>query len=170
VAPASSRWGIKAGRLEQLAQIDQLALGVGHLDPDRRLAGDALDHQRLGLQAEAKIVEQAHDPAVLDPGGGAELESGHHRPGMDLDHVALDAELLELGADHLGPLEQLALVVADHAGRRVEQVGGWQAPAAAHRRQRELLLFGRHRDHRGAGRRRHLGGGLRARRGRAHDR
>ena len=39
---------------ENLAQADHFAARVRHFDADGRLAGDALDQDRFGLQAEAR--------------------------------------------------------------------------------------------------------------------
>ena len=53
-------------RLQNLAQADHFAPRVGHFDADRRLAGNALDQNRFGLQAQAQIFVQRGDAAVLD--------------------------------------------------------------------------------------------------------
>ena len=51
------------------------------------------------------------DAAVLDAGFGLELESGDHRAGVDLHHVAQHVELFELRLDAAGGFFQLLLVV-----------------------------------------------------------
>ena len=43
-------------RLQHLPQRDHLAARVRHFDADGRLAGDALDQDRFGLQAEAQVL------------------------------------------------------------------------------------------------------------------
>ena len=42
--------------LEQLAQRDRFAIRIRNLDADGRLAGDAIDQDRLGLHRQAQIV------------------------------------------------------------------------------------------------------------------
>ena len=74
-------------------------LGIGHLDAHGRLAGNALDENGFGLQAEAQIFGQVGDAAVFDAGFGLEFEGGDHRAGVDLHHVSKHVELFELGFD-----------------------------------------------------------------------
>ena len=56
--------------------------------PTVGLPGDALDQDRFGLQAEAQILGERGDAAVLDAGFRLELERGDDRAGIDLDHRA----------------------------------------------------------------------------------
>ena len=72
--------------LEHLAQADHFAPRVRHFDADGGLAGNALDQDRFGLQAEAEVLGEVGDAAVLDAGFGLELEGGDHRAGIDLHH------------------------------------------------------------------------------------
>ena len=118
---------------EHLAQGDQLAAGVGDFDADGGLAGDALDQDGFGLQAQAQILGEGGDAAVLDAGFGLELEGGDHRAGIDLDHVAEHVELFELGLDAAGGVLQFLLVVGIAAGHFVEQIGGRQRRRSAGR-------------------------------------
>ena len=74
-------------------------LRVRHLDAHGRLAGNALDQNGFGLQAQAQIFGQRGDAAVFDAGLGLEFESGHHRTGIDLHHRAQHVELFELRFD-----------------------------------------------------------------------
>ena len=46
-------------RLQDLAQADHFAPRVRNFDADGRLAGDALDQDRFGLQAQAQIFASA---------------------------------------------------------------------------------------------------------------
>ena len=46
-------------RFEHLAQADDFALGVRHFDADGRLARDALDQDRFGLQARGTDLRSA---------------------------------------------------------------------------------------------------------------
>ena len=68
--------------LEDLAQADHLAPGVGHLDADRGLAGDALDEDRLGLQAEAEVFGQRGDAAIFMPASGLNSKVVTTGPGL----------------------------------------------------------------------------------------
>src|ERR1019366_1422137 len=97
--------GVRALELigfQQLAQGDQLAPGIGHLNAYGGLARDALDQNGLGMQAEAEVFAEADNPGVLDAGFGLELEGGDHGPGVDLHHVAEHVELFEFGLDAAG--------------------------------------------------------------------
>ena len=112
---------------QNLAQADHLAPRVRNLDAHRRLAGDALDQDRFGLQAQAQVFGQRRDAAVLDAGFGLELERGHHRAGVDLHHGAVHVEFFELGFDAhrrfpSAPAESYGL----RAGDFVQQLGGRQ--------------------------------------------
>ena len=84
---------------------------VRHFDADGRLAGNALDQDRFGLQSEAEIFGEVGDAAVLDAGFGLEFEGGDHRAGIDLHHVAEHVELFELRLDAAGGVLQFLLVV-----------------------------------------------------------
>ena len=91
-------------RLDDLAQEDRLALRVRHLDADVRLAGHAVDADRLGLEREAEVVDESGDARVLDAGVGLELVGGDDRAGADVLDLARDVELLALLGDARGDL------------------------------------------------------------------
>ena len=112
-------------RLEQLAQGDLLAIGVGNLDADRRLAGDAIDQHRLGLHGEAQVVGESGDLAVLDAGVRLELVGRDDRAGVDLDDRALDRELAALLLEQPRAFHQLAFVdlAARPSARRAAPAG-----------------------------------------------
>ena len=78
---------------EQLAQRNLFAVPVRDLDADRRLAGDAVDEDRLGLHGEAQVVGQPGDLRVLHAGVGFELERGDDRTRMNLDDRALRPQI-----------------------------------------------------------------------------
>ena len=65
----------------------------GHLDADGGLAGHALDEDGLGGHRKTQIVGETRDAGDLDAGLGPELEGGDDGPGIDLRHLAVDAEL-----------------------------------------------------------------------------
>ena len=112
---------------EQLSKGDQFAADVGHLDADGGLAGDALDQDGFGVEAEAEVFAEVDDAGVLDAGFGLELEGSDDGAGVDLDDVAEDVELFELGLDAAGGVLELLLVVGIAGGGLVEQVGGREA-------------------------------------------
>ena len=99
---------------------------IGDFDSHRGLAGNALDQNRLGLQAQAQIFGERGDAAVLDAGLGFEFEGGDHRAGVDLHYIAVHVELFELGLDAAGDLFELEGIVRIAAGDFVEQIGGGQ--------------------------------------------
>ena len=121
-------------RLDDLAQPDGLALMVGHLDADRRLAGHALDQDALGAQGQAEVVAQAGDAAVLDAGLGLELEGGDDGAGIDLHHLAADVELGALFRQHLRQVLQLYFVDGAVLVGTVQQRGRRQLVAAGQAR------------------------------------
>ena len=98
-------------RLDVLAQPDDFALAVRHLNADRALAGHALDQNALGFQREAKIVAEIGDAAVLDPGFGLELERRDDRSRIDLRDLSVNLELGVLLGEHLR--QQLEFVGVD---------------------------------------------------------
>ena len=96
--------------LEQLAQRDLLAVRIGNLDADRRLAGNAIDQHRLGLHRQAEVVGQAGDLAVFHAGVRLELVGRDDRARVNLDDRALDRELAALLLEQARAFHQLALV------------------------------------------------------------
>ncbi len=88
-------------RLDVLAQPDDFALAVRHLNADRAFARHALDQNALGFQREAKIVAKIGDAAVLDAGFGLELERRDDRSGIDLRDLAVNLELGVFFGEHL---------------------------------------------------------------------
>jgi hypothetical protein len=89
---------------------DEIPVDVGDLDPHGRLAGDAVDEDRLGLHREAQVVGKAGDLAVLHAGVGLELVRRHHRARVDLHDGPLDRELPAFLLEQARALHQLALV------------------------------------------------------------
>ncbi len=108
-------------RLQQLAQRNLFAGAVGNLDADGRLAGNAVDQDRLGLHRQTQVVGEAGDLRVLHAGVGLELERGHDRPGMDLRDRPLDRELAAFLFQQARAVHQLALVDLALGLGRVEQ-------------------------------------------------
>ncbi|MCK7525141.1 MAG: hypothetical protein MZV64_49815 [Ignavibacteriales bacterium] len=109
-------------RLDDVAELDDLALVVGDLDAQRGLAGDALDADRLRLQGQGQVLGPALDLRDLDARGREVLVGRDDRAGVVLADLALDAELLELLLDAPLLVEELGL--ADLLGRKsdLEQV------------------------------------------------
>ena len=98
-------------RLDVLAQPDDFALAVRHLNADRALARHALDQNALGLQREAEIVAEIGDAAVLDAGFRLELERRDDRAGIDLRDLPVNFELGVFLGQHLR--QQLEFVGID---------------------------------------------------------
>ncbi len=109
-------------RLDDVAELDDLALVVGDLDAQGGLAGDALDADRLRLQGQGQVLGPALDLRDLDARGREVLVGRDDRSGVVLADLALDAELLELLLDAPFLVEELGL--ADLLGRKsdLEQV------------------------------------------------
>ena len=109
---------------DHVAQPDHVAVVVGHLDADRRLAGDRRDDpDARHRQGDRQVVGQADDLRDAQAGLELDLELGDDRPGVDLHDADLVAEIQR------GPLQQhrpgvdLGLVLLDREGRgRLEQV------------------------------------------------
>ena len=109
--------------LHDLAQINLLALAIGNLDSDHRLARHrGLDSHGGCAQRHREIVGQVHDLAHLDSRAGLELVHRDHRPRLDLDHAPLDTEIVELLLQHARAALERGLVDVRMFGRRhIEQ-------------------------------------------------
>ena len=70
---------MELGGLEDFAQGDDFASGVGDLDADGGFAGDAFDEDGFGLEAEAEVLMEGSDAAVFDAGFGFEFVSRDDR-------------------------------------------------------------------------------------------
>src|ERR1051326_5979301 len=102
------RWrGVERLRVDDVAQRDDLALLVRHLDADRRRSADALDADRLRLARQREIVAEVHHLRVLHAGGRLELERRHDRPRMVGRHLSFDGELAAALLDEMANLEEL---------------------------------------------------------------
>src|SRR5580700_5687946 len=80
-------------RLDVLAQPDNFALAVRHLDADRALARHTFNQNALRAQRKTEIVGESDDAAVLDARFGLELESSYNRTRINLRDLAVDFEL-----------------------------------------------------------------------------
>ena len=88
-------------RFENLAQVDLLALAVGYLDSDHRLARHRrLNPHRRRPQRHRKVVGKIDDLAHLDARARLELVHRDDRPRLNLDHAPLDAEVGQLLLEH----------------------------------------------------------------------
>ena len=108
-------------RFEQLAKRDLLAIAVRDLDADRRLTGNPIDQDRLGLHREAQIVGEPGDLRVFDASVGLELERGDDRARMYLDDGSLDRELAALLLEQPRAVHELPLVDLALGLRRIEE-------------------------------------------------
>ncbi len=134
-------------RFEDLAQVDDLALRIGHLDAHRALAGYGRDDADGGrLERQGQIVGQRRDLADLDARRRHHLELRDHRA----RGASADGPLHPEGPEriHEGRAESVQGLRADPVlalGRQLEQVDGRQVRGAVAPTEREqpprLLLL-----------------------------
>ena len=110
--------------LDDVAQMDGLALVVGHLDADGVFAGHALDENAFGAHGEAEVVGQAGDARVFDAGLGLELVGGDHGAGIDLDDLAAHVELGAFFDQHAGFFAQFVFADGLRASPALSRVLG----------------------------------------------
>ena len=134
-------------RLEHFAQSDHFTLSVRDFDANRRLARYAFNQDRLALQAEAQVLVQRDDAAVLDAGFWFEFERRDHRARIDLDDVAEDVERLEFGFDARSGVLELLAVEAGALGRLIQQIRRRQRVSAPARLRLRSIGRGGHRRH-----------------------
>ena len=104
---------------DHLAQPDHVAVVVGHLDADRRLARNRRhDPHARHRQGDRQVVGQAHDPRDPQARLELDLELGDHRAGVDLDDADLVAEIEQRPLQQHGPGVDLGLVLLDRERRR----------------------------------------------------
>ncbi len=125
----------KLRRFQDLAQIDLLALAVGHFDTDHRLARHrGLDPNRQRLERHREVVGQVDDLADLDARSRLEFVHRHHRPGLHFHDLTFDAEIGQLLLEQAGAaLERLFIDLGVLQRRRIEQ-----------RQRRQLVVSARH--------------------------
>ncbi len=143
--------------LEDVAQGDELARPVRHLDADGRLARDGREDADVGRRhGVGDVLRQAGDARHLDTRAELYLVAGDGRAHPAADEARLDAVRGE-GAHQLLPRRVDLALVGAHLLRRVQQRETRQHPAPGRARRR------RSRCERGfgAGRRRQLTVGLR---------
>ncbi len=116
------RWRIEELlRLDDVPELDDLALVVGDLDAERGFARDPLDADRLGFEGERQVLGQVGHLGDLDAGVGEQLVGRDDRTGVVLADLAGDVELLELVLDPALLLEELVLVDLLRGLARVEE-------------------------------------------------
>ena len=98
-------------RLENLAQINLLALAIRHLDSNHRLARHRrLDSHRRRPQRHREVVREVDDLAHLDSGPRLQLIHRDDRPGLDLHHPPLDTKVRELLFEYAGTAFQRGFI------------------------------------------------------------
>ncbi len=120
------------GAVHDLAEADDLAVGVGHLDAHQVPAGDAVDADLLGLEAQGEILFHAQHLGQGHSGVGLELVDGDDGAGLHAHHLALHLELGELLSDELlGGLQQRGIQpvlrlggIEEAPGRQLQPVHG----------------------------------------------
>ena len=80
---------------KKLTQVNGLALLVRQLDADGVAAWDDRHAGRDRAHGAGDVVRQRDHARGFDAGRGLELVERHHRTGMDMDHLALDAEVAD---------------------------------------------------------------------------
>ncbi len=84
------------GRGEDVAEGDDLAVGVGHLDADRLTTGDRRQDADVGRRHRVgDVLVEAGDPGDLHAGPELELVAGDRRADHHADELRLDAVLGE---------------------------------------------------------------------------
>ena len=87
-------------RAQQLAEEDHLAMRVGDLQADDRLAGNDVHHAHgLYRQAARDVLVERRDLADLDARCGLHFEARDDRARIGADDLHVDAEILELEFD-----------------------------------------------------------------------
>jgi hypothetical protein len=112
--------------LEDLLQVDGLAILVRDLDADHGLARNRRDDtDGLRFQGHGQVVLELHDLAGAGARRRRELEGDDHRPHLDGGHLALHAVVGERLLQALGQGAQRGRVGLAALGRLVlEQLGG----------------------------------------------
>ncbi len=110
--------------LENLAEVDDFALGVGHLDADGAFAGDRRhDPNGGGLQSQSEVISQRGDLADLHPRGGHHLELGDHRARGATHYAPFNLEGGEgLDQDRAQPIQRVRADRVLLLGRRCKQL------------------------------------------------
>ena len=121
---------INSGDSIVLAQPDNFAVAVRHLNPDCGLARHALDQNALGFERQAEVIREVGDAAVLDARLGLEFERRDHRAGIDLRHLPVNVELGILFRQHLGQQLQFVGINGLLLVRTMQQAAGRQLEAA----------------------------------------
>ena len=96
--------------LDDVPELDDLALVVGDLDAQRGFARDPLDADRFGLEGEGQVLGQVGHLGDLDAGVGEQLVGRDDGAGVVLADLAGHVELLELVLDPALLFEELVLV------------------------------------------------------------
>ena len=130
---------------QDVAQADGLAVGVGDLDADRRLAGDRRQDADVGaLHRVGDVARELDDPLDLDRRAELDLVAGDGRAAAEAGDRRVDLEVLE----HLGERgDDLVVGGAALLRRRAggQQVGRRQQVAALLGGELQLLGLARHR-------------------------
>ncbi len=111
---------LAVGLFDDLAEADDLPRGVGNFDADGILARDRRDdpHARHP-QGDRQVVGETGDLAQPQAGLELDFELGDHRPGLDLDHADVEAELPEGLFQDFGLAADLVLLLVE-----VERLAG----------------------------------------------
>ena len=112
IATSSGLLGLGGfGRREQVAERDELALMVGHLDADRRSTGDRGEDAHVDRRhCVGDVLLQAGDPGDLDAGAEFEFVSGDRRADRHAEQRRFDTVRCERLVQHSATcLDRLAI-------------------------------------------------------------
>ena len=132
--------GRRLRRRQQVAEGDELAGVVGHLDADRRAAGDRRQDAHVdGRHGVGDVALQAGDAGDLDAGAELELVAGDGRADGHADERRVDAVLGERLLEHpaarldLGPVDRLGAGAVEERDRRQRPRARAAAPSGGPR-------------------------------------
>ena len=135
----SSGWRcrVRPRRLEDVAQRDELAGPVRHLDADGRLARDGREDAHVGRRhGVGDVLGEAGDPGDLDAGAELDLVTGHRRAHPAPHEAGLDAVRGQRAHQLLAGGVDLTLVLAHLLRLRASEAHVGQHPLAGRPRRR----------------------------------
>ena len=100
-------------RCQDVADGDEVALAVRHLDTDRRLPRDGCEDPHVGRRERiGDVVAEVRDLVDLHARGQLDLVARHGRPGHDPNQAGVHAVLLECVFERLARLRETAPIVS----------------------------------------------------------
>ena len=136
----------RLSRAEDVTERHQVAMSVGHLDADRRAAGDRSEDPHVGRRHRVgDVLVQARDAGDLDARRELELVAGHGRADGHADEPCLDPVGGERPLEHAaGLFDQPFVDLLRRAAQQQVQRGELPSALLRGRAERDLELL----DHR----------------------